>query len=97
MKRRFFGTIAFATIFALGLGIGWGLSAKAQAPKRPVTSSLATAQQPATPVMMNGLQVVTGDDVGVRIDSQAGGRVTGTLVVKVGGTWREVQPGIRAQ
>ena len=91
MKSRFFRNLTFVTIFVSGLGLGWAVSAGAQAQRRPVSTSLATAQSPATSTTMNGRSVITGSDVGVRIDSQAGGHVNGTLVVKVAGTWKEVQ------
>jgi len=90
MKRKLLGSAAIATIFALGLVTGWTLSAGAQAQQRPVTQTLATSQQPSSSVTMNGLPVMTGGSLGVRIDGQAGAHYNGTLVVKVGSTWKEV-------
>ena len=96
MKR----TATFVFTFLLGLSIGAGTLAWAQAEK---ASNIQTPQERLTilkdkstgrvlSVTSSGTTPVTlsGESLGLRVTGSHHGRVVGTIVAKVDGEWREV-------
>ena len=64
-------------IFGIILGLaGFGLGLMAQAPQQEPHSG----------------DIISGGDIGFRVDSMHGERVAGTLVVRVGERWVETEP-----
>ena len=55
-----------------------------------VSTSLATPTSPPTVTTQDGKTIITGANLGIRVDGNAGGKVVGTLMVKVGTEWKEV-------
>ena len=71
----------------LKLALAWVLSLMVVA----AASRLTLAQTPT-----NDKRIVSGADLGFRIDSERGGVPTGRFVVRVNGTWVEVKESIGA-
>ena len=70
----------------LALILAWALSLS-------IVAALAPAQTPA----QRGT-VISGSDLGFRVERQRGNRVTGTLVVRINGEWLVAEPveGVKA-
>ena len=84
MKTRIVVLIAMVSVIA---GI---LTASVAAQKQnQVSTTLATSTQSGQLEASQG-QVLSGSNVGIRIVSQQGDKLVGTLVVKVGSEWKDV-------
>ncbi len=55
-----------------------------------VSTSLAAPTAPSTVSTQDGKTIMTGANLGIRVDGNSGGKVLGTLMVKIGNEWREV-------
>lgn len=78
-------------LLVLGLLLGAGMTVTAQMSK--VT---AVPPPPAGGVSADAAQIVTSSDLALRIDGRRDGKVVGTLMMKSGEEWVEVQIGSTA-
>ena len=69
----------------LGLIVLWALSLI-------IVGALAYAQTPGQRGTTPPPTIISGSDLGFRVARQQGGRVMGTLVVRVNGEWLDAEP-----
>jgi len=92
MKRTFI-RIVLATVF---IGAGWSFG-KAQVQQGQVSPPRFNFP-PSTPSAKSAdVVVLSGADIGFRMERTVGDKVVGRLVVRVNGEWREVAPNYEAK
>ena len=69
----------------IAFAIAWALSLI-------IVGAIARAQTPAQRAGRADPSIISGGDLGFRIERQRGDHVTGTFVVRINGNWWDVEP-----